>query len=258
MYSVVAGRAPLTFDPSNATLPSKFKGYMLNGGSLENLPDELCLQILGYLEGPVPLVRMSSLNKRLYQLANEDFLWRILFHKYEYTCTPAEQREEVTYKVLFRRQYVQGALICNVGSSTVFIIGYEPDRNWRTSTKYVHFQLPNQSHEHDTPSLGVVAVAATSGRNPLLSIACRGFGARIYDVTTGTSLLTLGHRSIRDITMILDKSRSDEEPPYRFSCCNISRGWEGLTDSLLVTAGRTIKIWKLRCVARSFLVGRRH
>jgi hypothetical protein len=69
-----------------------------------DLPEEICLHILGHLDLN-ELLAVARTNRRLYRLAQDDLLWQRLFLDASYRCSPRDEEQGIPYKVLFKQEY---------------------------------------------------------------------------------------------------------------------------------------------------------
>jgi hypothetical protein len=77
---------------------------MSNAPCFANIPEEICLHILGLLELKELLV-VARTNRRLHRLTEDDLLWQHLFLDASYRCSPRDEEQGIPYKVLFKQEH---------------------------------------------------------------------------------------------------------------------------------------------------------
>jgi len=80
---------------------------MSNAPCFADLPEEICVHILGFLELK-DLLAVALTDRRLYRLAQDDLLWQHLFLDASYQRSLRDEEQGIPYKLLFKQEYVIG------------------------------------------------------------------------------------------------------------------------------------------------------
>lgn len=72
------------------------------------LPEELWLYILGFIDDARTLLAVGSTDRRLNRLVEDDLVWQDLFERLLYRRTRREEELGTPYRILFQKQYRLG------------------------------------------------------------------------------------------------------------------------------------------------------
>jgi hypothetical protein len=80
---------------------------MSNAPCFADLPEEICLHILGFLELN-DLLAVALTDRHLHRLAQDDLLWQHLFLDASYQRSLRDEEQGIPYKLLFKQEYAIG------------------------------------------------------------------------------------------------------------------------------------------------------
>ncbi|KIJ65491.1 hypothetical protein HYDPIDRAFT_88286 [Hydnomerulius pinastri MD-312] len=210
--------------PSELLFISQTIAPMLRRDFLTELPPEIAIHILSFVDDPKTLTRASQVSKRWHDLVQDEWLWKIMCDIYSFKLDADSIRDEVdaddestsnslSYRKCFQHAY---CIMSNM-------------RRGGTLLRSHRMPIAN-------PDGGVVtSVALDSDR---VIVGCANSKIHIYSVNTGILCRTLtGHDLGVWAVHLVSRGRPSD------LCCT-SEGW-GQPNPIVVSGGcdKTLRVW---------------
>lgn len=115
-----------SLDNSQLSLLNNLIAPRLKVDFIKELPSEISLYILSFIDSPSTLIRASTVSKYWNKLIKDDTLWRTLCQSHQYISLDAMDIQDFCYRNHFKRMYSIGKAWIKGGNVTTIDNSFSP------------------------------------------------------------------------------------------------------------------------------------